>query len=337
MRLQIGHCAAVTLIGLATALQPARAEETGCPVCAKVNNLVVDLNAEESAAAHIPRRIYDLRGPAAHLSSYGALLRELGSSDVVFIGEYHDDPATHKLEFDLLAQLYALRGDDCAVSMEMFERDVQPAVDQYVRQGGKEEDFLWASRPWDNYPSDYRPIVEFCRENHLSLIAANTPTELVRRISRQGYDEALASYTAEERGFLAAESTHPRDAYWERFKGFMGGSGSGGHGGEMTEDKIFGFYMAQCMKDDTMAESIARYRASAPQSLVVSYTGSFHVDFRQGIPSRLAARRAADRIALVVLRPVSSWKEADPQAEPAVADFVIFVPGPEWGSDQALQ
>jgi uncharacterized iron-regulated protein len=324
--------ASIAAIAIAGTPQPAAAAGDGCPVCAKVADLVVDLEQEESAAARIPRRIYDLRGAAPRLSSYNAMLRELAPCDVVFVGEYHDDPATHKLELDLLARLHELRGGDCAVAMEMFERDVQPAVDKFVKGGGTEEDFLWAARPWDNYPSDYRPIVEFCREQRLSLIAANTPTELVRRISRQGFDEALASYTPAERPFLALESTHPKDAYWERFLSFMGGEGSGGHGGAMDEEKVFAFYKSQCMKDDTMAESIARYREAHPGQQVISYTGSFHVDYRFGLPARFEARRGADRTALVVLRPAAVWRAADPLAEPGVADFVVFVPSPEWGA-----
>lgn len=317
--------------GLAAPLHRAQAASDGCPVCAKIQDLVVDLEQEESAAARIPRRIYDLRGATPRLSSYNAMLRELAACDVVFVGEYHDDPATHRLELDLLARLHELRSGECSVAMEMFERDVQPAVDKYVKAGGTEEDFLWAARPWDNYPSDYRPIVEFCREHRLSLIAANTPTELVRRISRQGFDEAIGSYTPAERAHLATETTHPKDAYWERFLAFMGGEGAGGHGGGMDAEKIYGFYKSQCMKDDTMAESIARHREAFPSRQVISYTGSFHVDYRLGLPARFAVRRPADRSALVVLRPAAAWRDADPLAEPAVADFVIFVPGPEWG------
>ncbi len=97
-----------------------------------------------------------------------------------------------------------------------------------------------------------------------------------------------------------------------------------------------------------MAESIARRRAAAPGALVVHTNGSFHSDYRLGTVMRVVARRSppavstADKVLVVALRPVSGWSQADPHAEDLpgateadpmlpVADFVLFVPGPDFG------
>src|SRR5690349_22509367 len=43
---------------------------------------------------------------------------------------------------------------------EMFERDVQPALDAYLAGRLSEKDFRAQSRPWGNYDTAYRPLIE---------------------------------------------------------------------------------------------------------------------------------------------------------------------------------
>ena len=97
----------------------------------------------------------------------------------------------------------------------------------------------------------------------------------------------------------------------------------------MSEKQIFGFYQAQCLKDDTMAESIARLREEDPERQVVHLSGSFHIDYHLGIYPRLMQRRPQDKVVTVALRPVENFEEATLQAaldaEPGVADYVVFV------------
>ena len=60
----------------------------------------------------------------------------------------------------------------------------------------------------------------------------------------------------------------------------------------MTPEMLYSIYQAQCIKDDTMAESIARLRAADPARLVLHATGSFHCDYRLGTVLRVIARRS---------------------------------------------
>ena len=89
-----------------------------------------------------------------------ALLDRLAQADVVFVGEQHTDMAAHALELELLQGLHQRAGKRLTLGMEMFERDVQPALDGYLQGRSDEAAFLKASRPWSNYATDYRPLVE---------------------------------------------------------------------------------------------------------------------------------------------------------------------------------
>ena len=95
------------------------------------------------------------------------MLADLSRADVILVGEQHDDPNTHRLETALLEGLQRRRSA-LVVSLEMFERDVQPALDAYLGGRNTEEEFLKASRPWPRYATDYRPLVELAKSRDLA-------------------------------------------------------------------------------------------------------------------------------------------------------------------------
>src|SRR5262245_57555739 len=80
-------------------------------------------------SGYIPQRVYD--ASQKKFSDFEAMLAELARLDVVFVGEQHDDPATHRLERAILEGL-GRRRSNIMVALEMFERDVQSNLDRYV-------------------------------------------------------------------------------------------------------------------------------------------------------------------------------------------------------------
>ncbi|MCC7479025.1 ChaN family lipoprotein [bacterium] len=367
------HSAHAKLCGLAAAgllsaglLAPvaARADEApkpACPVCEKVRGVSMDLAAELAAAKALPRVSYRLGADGSReLVSFEELLDELSSASVVFLGEQHDDDATHRLQFEVLAELSACR--NVALGMEQFERDVQSAVDAWLAGDGSEQselDFLTVSRPWGNYQPDYRRLLHWSRSQGIPVLASNTPTPVVRMVSRKGWELAWAGYTAEQRAWLAQSSTHPEDQYWSLFKLAMGltleaeaalESGQApdtSHGMGMTREMAWNFYLAQCLKDDTMAESIYLWLYRNPGGLVVHTNGRFHSDYRLGTASRTISRlqaidsNAECSVRVVSFVPVQNLGSTGDFASEAwadlegVGDYVVFVQAPP--ADTAAQ
>jgi uncharacterized iron-regulated protein len=107
----------------------------------------------------------------------GRLLNRLARADILVFGEQHDDPETHRAEYETIASIASL-GRPVVLSLEMFERDVQPALNDYLAGRITEPEFLARTRPWPNYATDYRPLVELARANHWPVIAANVPRPL---------------------------------------------------------------------------------------------------------------------------------------------------------------
>ena len=219
----------------------------------------------------------------------------------------------------------------------MFERDVQATLDDYLAGKISEAEFLANSRPWPRYERDYRPLVVLARARGWAVRAANVPRPIASLVSKKGLG-AIDSLPDGSKGWVAKNFVCAHDAYFDRFAHAMTGHSGGGDPAPAADPAEMlattnRFYEAQCVKDETMAESIANvfgrgvpgFSAPAdPEPIVVHITGSFHSDYRQGTVDRTLRRRPDLRCIVI-----TSVPSAHPAAEPisdagARADYVIF-------------
>ncbi len=274
-------------------------------------------------AADVPFwRVHDTR--AGRTIGYEDFLRRLAASDAIFVGEEHDDPETHRAELWLLENLHRRWGQKLTLAMEMFERDSQAALDDYLAGRSTEAQLGKTVALWSNYNADYRPLVEYARARRVPVVGSNVPRRIARDVSQNGAAATLAKLPAAQKSFVAAFTNAPDDAYFSRFKAILGE----GHGGGTTLDDnaVRRFYQAQCLKDDTMAESVVR--ALETGRLVLHVNGTFHSDAGLGIPARVLWRKpvSAPRLTLVKIVPVkNNLAAADAGKWKNEADFLLFV------------
>ena len=88
-------------------------------------------------AVYVPHRV--ARGKS--FTDFEAMLQELSEADVVYLGEQHNDRGTHVLQLAVLEGL-ARRDVPVVLSLEMFERDAQAALDAYLAGTMPESAFL---------------------------------------------------------------------------------------------------------------------------------------------------------------------------------------------------
>ncbi|MBI3569221.1 MAG: ChaN family lipoprotein [Gemmatimonadetes bacterium] len=283
--------------------------------------------AGDAPASYVPHRVYDTRNK--RFTDFETMLSALIYADVVFLGEQHDDPGTHRLEAATLEGLTRRRGN-IVLALEMFERDAQKPLDFYLAGRMTEKDFLAVSRPWPRYDTDYRPLVEFARWYKWPVIAGNIPRRDASLIARNGLS-LLDTLNATERAFIAKDLNCPHDAYFDRFKQTMGEmSGHGpANGAAMTDSakaaQLERIYQSQCSKDETMGESIARALAAAPpRALVLHVNGAFHSDYRQGTAARAQARLKDKQVSVVSFIPVDDLDKADGKSERSIGDYIVF-------------
>ncbi len=299
-------------------------------------------------------RVYDIAGRS---SSFAAVLKQLSDTDVVLVGEEHDDVIGHRFEAELLAaayrRLHAEDGREVILSLEMFERDVQYILAEYLEGAISETHFLNSSRPWDSYEDHYRPLVEFSKQHGLAVVAANAPRRYVNRVSREG-PESLMALSATAKSFLPplpypGPSTEYR-AQWDALmaeamaEAAMQSDSSaadvGGDEADGDEASVSQHYAinpnviySQALWDASMGHAVTSALRAAPGALVVHMAGSFHVQRGTGIPERIADYAPATRILSIVMVSVHDITAWDDEEHEGLGDFVVLTRLPEAVAD----
>lgn len=296
--------------------------------------LVVLLSAVLGAqSAYVPERVF--HSGQKSFTDFEVMLADVAKADVVLVGEQHDDPNTHQLELALLQGLARRRTGRVIVSLEMFERDVQEPLDHFQMGHMDEGEFLRSSRPWPNYAKDYKPLVEFARTKEWPVIAANVPRSFASDVSKSGLD-ALKAKAGDEVHWFAKDLKCPfGDDYFDRFAEAMGqhpgkdDKSKTASAKEADRQRLERYYQAQCLKDETMGESIARAfeiaSVGGQKPLVVHFNGAFHTDFTLGTAERARRRLPGKRVVVLSVLPVESLDTLAPdKAERKRADYLVY-------------
>ncbi len=270
-------------------------------------------------SSYTPHRVYDTKHK--RFTDFEAMAAELAKADLVFFGEQHDDTATHRLEIALLEGI-ARRRPNVIVALEMFERDTQKLVDDYLSNKITEAEFLKDSRPWKNYQPDYKPLIEFAKAKGWKVIAGNIPRRFASVVAKGGLD-AVAKIPEAERKLVAEKFSCPTDDYFKRFNETMS-EHPGDNSPKMEPAMLHRMYQAQCIKDETMAESIATAAQASPQALVIHYNGAFHSDFHLGTADRAKQRLSKSTVKVITAIPVENLDSVAPDSDRKRGDYLIF-------------
>jgi len=244
------------------------------------------------------------------------LYQQLAQTDVVFVGESHTDETTHRMELAIYEALLKLRQNRVALAMEMFERDAQSALDAYLAGELDESAFREKARPWENYRTAYRPLIERAKATKAPVIASNFPRSLRSRLAAEG-PKVLESLEGPDKRLAPVELLPSSDAYWRRVDNAVRG-----HAGMMGEsDRL---HSTQSLWDNAMGESCARAIDQYPEHLVLHINGDFHSQYWDGTVHQLRRRKPDARVKTVSLAPVVNPNVAELRGAP-VADYVVFV------------
>src|ERR1051325_6577559 len=297
--------------------------------------------AQNEAARY---KAFDSKGRAVKLEE---IVETLDGADVLFVGETHDNAVAHALEAEFLRladERYsraANRRRAGALSFEMFERDLQTIVDEYLGGLITERHSLLSRRPWKNYETDYRPLVEYAREHRLPVIAANAPARYVSRVSAQG-PASLASLSKEARaGVPPLPYPEASAGYASKFNRFMSGGAPAAatpsvstqsaqqtpanpHAQAANPHGGLHLLEAQTLRDASMAYAISEFLKRGGDPLVVQVNGAFHSEGRMGVPEQIAHYRKKARAVVVTIIPDESRAGFDAAGMSALGDFVIL-------------
>jgi len=220
------------------------------------------------------------------LSKQG-ILEELAKADVVYLGETHNSILDHQAQLEILQALYQ-HNKKIVLAMEMFQRPFQEIIDQYLAGKITEVELIEQTQyeqrwgfPWEYYA----PLLRFAKAHQLPVLALNTPTEVTRKVARQGLESLTA---AEHRHIPPVSEIHTDNAsYRQMIQEVYQAHAQQGHG---NSDGFERFFTAQVLWDETMAQKIAQFYQANPEYQVVVIAGRGHIVYDYGIPSRVERR-----------------------------------------------
>ena len=268
--------------------------------------LTLAVNAQKLAY-----QIYDKEG---NKISYEDMLASFEDTDVIFFGELHNNTIAHWLELELARDLD--KDYNLTLGAEMFEADDQIVMDEYLEGFIKHKHFKSEAKVWPNYETDYRPLVEYAKDNGLKFVATNIPRRYASYVARTGID-SLEQLSKEARQYMAKLPIEV-DLTLPCYKQFI--DMGMGHGTEMTPEKMA---QAQASKDATMAHFIVKNMPKEGKFL--HYNGSYHSDNYQSICHYL--QKYDKKLTFSTITTVEAANVAEfPGEEKGKADFILVVP-----------
>jgi uncharacterized iron-regulated protein len=248
-----------------------------------------------------------ISGSTGQPVSFDAMLADLLTAAVVYVGEKHSAPGHHAVQLRVVQALYS-QSPRLVVAMEMFDRSYQHVLDRWSAGELDEDGFLRSTHWYANWRFDYklyRDILEYIKAHRIRLVALNLPFNIPPKI-RVGGIEHLSPY---EKAFLPAQVDTTFAAHREFAQKIFSMHDF------KTGAKFEDFYLAQCVWEDVMAESVAEITGA---DHVVVLAGNGHIQHRYGIPDRAFKRNA---LAYRTIYQAAPGEEV----EPSIADY-IFVP-----------
>lgn len=255
---------------------------------------------------------YRLYNQDGKMVKYEKMLKGLEEADVVFFGELHNNPICHWLQLQLVKDLYADREGELILGAEMFERDNQLLLNEYLSGKVSKKNFEKEAKLWNNYKTDYAPLVDFAKDSNLQFIATNIPRRYASLVYGSGF-ESLEELSPEAKGYVAPLPVE-YDAELKGYKSML--EMGGGHGGENLPK-------AQAIKDATMAYSIAGWAGDG--KLFVHFNGTYHSNDFEGILWYLNRYKPGLKLITIASAEQSSV-EALEEENLGKADYVLIVP-----------
>jgi uncharacterized iron-regulated protein len=225
------------------------------------------------------------------------IVQEMKDYDVLFFGEEHNDSVTHFLEKAVLELMQLKFGGDMALSMEMFDRDVQPIMNEYLKGFMREKNFIKDSRAWSNYP-DYKPMIAFAKENNMEVICANAPGRYAYLAGKRGPD-GLKELPEESKAFICPLPYDTATGEYLNKLSEMGGHAPAAPTDGKASGNAFSLNASQSLWDATMAYSISQYLKKNKSKKIMQVNGRFHSDEGFGIVSQLKSSNPKTKVLII--------------------------------------
>lgn len=250
-------------------------------------------------------------------AKYEKMIKDLAESDMVFFGEYHTNPISHWLQLEVSKSLFEIKGDKLFFGAEMFENGNQLVLNEYLQDFYPEDKMLpEITQLWGNYKTDYKPLVDFAKDNKLRFIATNIPRRYASMLNKKGMD-ALKELSPEALEMISPDLEKHFDPTVKAYAEMA--DKMGGH----VPPSMLNIQIAQASKDATMAHfSLKNFN---PGDLLLHFQGSYHSNYNQGIIWWINQIQPGLNIKSITTVMESEWDEMSKEDRAEIADYIIVV------------
>lgn len=210
--------------------------------------------------------LYDSSGKKV---AFSKMIKALQKKEIILFGEIHNNPIAHWLQLELAIELK--KSNHLILGAEMFESDNQEGLDLYLKDSITNIELDTTVRLWNNYKTDYQPLVDYAKSNNLPFVATNIPRRYAAMVHKKGGFTALESLSIKEKLWIAPLPI-PFDSEIPSYKAML--NMFAGHG---NPDII----KAQASKDATMAYFILKNWKK--NHIFLHINGSYHSNNYEGI------------------------------------------------------
>jgi len=264
-------------------------------------------------SSFIDKPAYKLFDKSGKTTDYETMLLACQDADIILFGELHNNPIAHWLQYELTKDLFANKGGKLVLGAEMFESDNQLIIDEYFAGFITQKKFEEEARLWPNYSTDYKPLVEFAKENNLKFVATNIPRRYANTAYKQGI-ETLEKLSPEAKKYIAPLPAKI-DLSLNCYKQLVDGMSHMGAGAGINMAN------AQAIKDATMAHFILENYKKG--QTFIHYNGSYHSDNYESINWYLLDQNP--KLKIVTITTVSQ-ENIEKLENINIANFTICVP-----------
>lgn len=235
--------------------------------------------------------LFDAKGKKV---KYSKMMKAIAEADIVLFGENHNNSMIHWLELQVTKSMYE-QSPNLTLAAEMFEADDQLILDEYLAGKYDHKMFSDEAKLWKNYTTDYKPLLDFAKDNNLPFVAANIPRRYARMVYKLGI-ESLDSLADDAKKYFAPLPIEI-DLSLPGYKNMIDNMGS-----HAPKGSIDNMAKSQASKDATMAHFIIK--AATSGNRVIHYNGAYHSNNYDGINHYL--RKANPDIKIITISIESS-------------------------------
>ncbi|XP_021732567.1 protein RETICULATA-RELATED 6, chloroplastic-like [Chenopodium quinoa] len=285
----------------------------------------------EKKVEEISSRIYDATAigePLAVGKDKSKVWEKVMNARIVYLGEAEQVPigGDKELEVEIVKNLRKRCVESnrtLSLALEAFPCDLQEQLNQFM-DGRIDGDTLrsytahWPPEQWQ----EYEPLLGYCRENEVRLVACGAPLEVMRTVQAEGIrglsNADRKKYTPPAgSGFTAGFNAFSRKSYKDPTS--------------LNEALTFGpssylSVQARAVEDYTIAQVILQaVTDDGASGLLVVITGASHVIYGPrgtGVPARISKKMQKKNQVIMLLNPERQSMRRE--GEVPVADFLWY-------------